>query len=326
MRPDRHGRTLTALGILFALLAVHPATTRAEDAKSPTKGPLAATLEVLGFFIYEGDPLRVRVTVLNTGEQPYDNTGAINLLSGLKVSSATGTKIAVKGKPDADMKRQPAVIAPGGFFGVDSDITALMPDISKPGTYTITWESGGLTAPAVTMKVLPKFDPQANYIAVIETDYGYLEFDLKTKEAPLHVKNFYDLSLQGVYDNTVIHQIMKGVELRGGDLSASGWPVYAVSPEIVPELKHKRGTLSSMKMAPGQDNGSQFVMTLAPLAQYDGALSIFGELRKGDDVLTAIENIPTTGQREQLPYFRPLKPVVLRSVTVKKAAAEGSQR
>ena len=325
MRLDRHGRTLTALGILFALLAVQPAPSRAEDAKKAAAGPLAVTLEVLGFFIYEGDPLRVRVTVLNTGDQPYDNTGAINLLAGLKVSSASGARIAIKEKPDADMKRQPAVIAPGGFFGVDSDITTLMPDISRPDTYTITWESAGLTAPAVPIKVLPKFDPQANYIAVIETDYGYIEFDLKTKEAPIHAKNFYDLSLQGVYDNTVIHQVIRGVELRGGDLSGSGRPVYPVAPEIAAGLKHNRGTLSSMRLAPGQDNGSQFVVTLSPLAQYDGALSIFGELRKGDDVLTAIENIPTSGQREQPPHFRPLKPVVLRSVTVKKAAAEGSQ-
>lgn len=81
-----------------------------------------------------------------------------------------------------------------------------------------------------------------------------------------------------------------------------------------------------MPVAPGQDSGSQFVVTLAPLAQYDGALSIFGEMRKGEEVLTAIENIPTTGQKDQPPYFRPLKPVVLRSVTVKKASAEGSQR
>lgn len=328
MRPDRHDRTLALLGVLLALVALQPALASAQDAgntQGAAAGPLTVSLEALGYFVYEGDPLRIRLTVLNTSDKPYDNTAAMNLLYGLKVSSSTGAKITPKGKPENDTKRQPAVIVPGGFFGIDSDITTLMPELSKPGTYTIEWALSGLTAPPVTIKVLPRFDPQAAYVAVLETDYGYLEFNLKTKEAPVHVKNFYDLSLQGAYDNTAIHQVIKGVELRGGDLRETGWPAYVVAQEIVPGLNHKRGTLSSMPVAQGKDNGSLFVVTLAPLSQYDGALSIFGELTKGDDVLTAIENIPTTGQREQPPFYRPLKPVIIRSVTVKKVAAEGSQ-
>ena len=329
MRPDRHNRAPALLGVLFALLAISIASAPAQEGKKTegaSAGPLTATLEVLGYFVYEGDPLRVRVSILNVSDKPYDSTAAINLLAGLKVSADKGGKVPVKVKPEADMKRQPAVLAPGGFFGIDSDITTFMPDVSKAGTYTITWEAAGLSAPPVKIKVLPKFDPTAAYVAVLETDYGYLEFDLKTKEATAHVKNFYDLSLQGAYDNTVIHQVIKGVEMRGGDLRDTGWPSYALAQEIATGLTHKRGTLSSMPVAPGQDSGSQFVVTLAPLAQYDGALSIFGEMRKGEEVLTAIENIPTTGQKDQPPYFRPLKPVVLRSVTVKKASAEGSQR
>ena len=43
-------------------------------------------------------------------------------------------------------------------------------------------------------------------------------------------------------------------------------------------------------------------------------------MRKGDDVLQAIEAIPTTGQYD-IPFYRPLKPIVLRSVVVKKAVA-----
>ena len=97
MRSNRHDRTLTALGILLALLAVPPATARCEETMSApgaTTGPLTATLEALGYFVYEGDPLRVRVTITNTSDKPYDNTAPINLLSGLKVSSSTGAKIA----------------------------------------------------------------------------------------------------------------------------------------------------------------------------------------------------------------------------------------
>ena len=47
-------------------------------------------------------------------------------------------------------------------------------------------------------------------------------------------------------------------------------------------------------------------------------LSIFGQMRSGDDTLTAIENIPTSGQIEA-PFYKPVKPIHLRTVTVRKA-------
>ena len=59
---------------------------------------------------------------------------------------------------------------------------------------------------------------------------------------------------------------------------------------------------------------------LAPAERYDGQLSLFGQMTKGDESLQAIEAIPTTGQND-IPYFRPLKPIVLRSVTIRREAA-----
>jgi len=284
---------------------------------------LQATLEVLRPFSYEGDPLMVRVAIFNTSDQPYENAAGINLLGGLKVASPSRGKLTPKAKTDLDPKKQPAVIPAGGFFGMIQDISTLIPDVSKADTYNISWEGAGVTADAVTVKVIPRFDPTAAYVAMIETDFGYLEFDLMTKEAPRHVQNFYDLASQGFYDNTIVHQVVKGVEARGGDPTGSGtgFPGYTLEPEITRELKHRRGTLSAVHL-PGQkqDNGSQFVILLSPHEQYDGNLSIFGQLRKGDDVLQAIEAIPTTGQYD-IPYYRPLKPIVLRSVVVRKAEA-----
>jgi len=289
-------------------------------------GKLQPTLEILRPFTYEGDPLLVRVAVFNTGDRPYDNAAGIQLLGGLKVVSASRGKIDLKPKGEPDAKRQPAVIAPGGFFGIIQDLAPMAPGISKAGTYTISWEASGMSADPITVKVIPKFDPAAPYVAVFETDYGYLEFDLMTKQAPKHVQNFYDLVHQGFYDNTVLHQVIRGVEIRGGDPTGAGtgWPGYSLEPEVTPETKHKRGTLSAVKM-PGQsqDNGSQFVITLSSLESYDGVLSTFGQIRKGDDVLQAIESIPTSGQRE-IPPFRPLKPVVVRTISLKKASSSGS--
>ena len=296
---------------------------RAQTAPAPSGKPLQATLEVLRPFVYEGEPLLVRVAVFNTTEQPYDNAAGISLLGGVRVTGSRTGKVALKGKVDADAKRQPAQIAAGGFFGVIQDITPLFPDLSKSDTYTLGWEGAGIASETVTIKVIPKFDPAARYIAVMETDYGNLEFELMAKDAPRHVQNFYDLAMQGFYDNSVIHQVVRGMEMRGGDPTGtgSGYPIYTLDPEVTRERRHTRGSLSMIRV-PGQnrDNGSQFVIVLAPAERYDGQLSLFGQMIKGDESLQAIEAIPTTGQND-IPYFRPLKPIVLRSVTVRREAA-----
>jgi cyclophilin family peptidyl-prolyl cis-trans isomerase len=297
-----------------------PAAARAQESK---RFSLQTTIEILRPFTYSGDPVMVRLGIFNTGDKPYDNAAGINVIGGLKVMAASGGRLTVKGKEALDLKRQPAVIGPGGFFGIILDIAPLFPDVRKTGAYTLSWEDAGLVGQPVTMKVLEKFDPSESYVAVIETDYGYLEFDLKTKDAPKHVQNFYDLALYGFYDNTNMFELIKGVEVRGGDPSGTGvgGVGYTQAPEVASGAKHKRGTLSSVRaFGQSQDSGSQFVITLSPHEAYDGVLSIFGEMRKGDDTLLAIEGIPTTGQRDQPPYFRPLKPIVIRSVTVKKAA------
>ncbi len=315
-------RAAAAALVSVTLLAALPAgITRAEEAKTPAE-PLQATLEILKPFTYAGDPLLVRLAVFNTGDKPYDNSKGINLVGGLKVTGVSRGNIPLKGKSlEIDAKQQPAQIAPGGFFGVIQDVASVAPDLSGADTYNISWSGVGVTAAPVTVKVIPKYDPDASYVAVMETDYGYLEFALLSKKAPKHVQNFYDLAMQGFYDGTYLHQVIKGVELRGGDPlgTGNGWPGYALEPEISPGLEHKRGTLSMVKLGgEGQDNGSQFVITLGPAKKYDGTLSIFGQLTKGEDTLKAIENIPTSGQSNP-PYFRPIKPVVIRSVTIKQA-------
>ncbi len=289
----------------------------------PAGGGLQATLEVLRPFVYEGDPLVVRVAIFNTTEQPWDNAAGINLLGGVRVTGSRTGRVPLKGKPESDQKRQPAQIAAGGFFGVIQDIAPLFPDVAKADTYTLGWEGAGIAAETVSIKVIPKFDPAARYVAVMETDYGNLEFELLAKDAPRHVQNFYDLALQGFYDNSVIHQLVRGMEMRGGDPTGTGagYPIYTMEPEVTRERRHTRGSLSTIRITgQNRDNGSQFVIVLAPAERYDGQLSLFGQMIKGDEALKAIEAIPTTGQND-IPYYRPLKPVVLRSVTIRREAA-----
>ena len=321
--------TRTRWGLAAALVLAACAATPGLAATAATPpaepgGGLVARLDFFGppgpAFAYAGDPITMRISITNEGTSPWSNDSGVDLAGGFVIERQGGDAVGVKAQT-LDKKQQPTVIGPQAFFGRTLDVVPLARTPMTPGTYSIRWQGMGLVSNTFTVKVIPKFDPAAKYVATLETDYGSMEFDLRSDLAPKHVQNFYNLSYQGYYEGTMLHQIIKGVELRGGDLTLTGkdFPPYLLDLEIAPTVKHQRGTLSMIRLGGADlDSSSQFVITLSPIPQYDGGLSIFGQLSKGEEVLAALESIPTTGQKEP-PYYRPIRPVSVRTITVRKS-------
>lgn len=290
-------------------------------AAEETGGRIEATIEVLQAFSYPEDPLLIRLTILNSGDGEYAGSSGLDLVDGLRVTRAEGAPLKIKKKSGSAQSR-PASLAGGSFFGFIQDIKPLFPDMREPGIYAISWEGGGVSSNRIDVRTIPRFDPGARYVAVFETDFGTIEFDLMSDTASKHVQNFHDLILQGFYDNTLLHQVIKGVEIHGGDPTGTGAgnPIYLIAPEPNRDYRHQRGTLSSVRVPrENKDDGSRFVLTLDLSPHYDGILSVLGQMKSGEEVLKAIENLPTSGQFEQ-PVFRPLKPIYLRKATIIKAA------
>jgi len=318
MRKTNPGLRATVVAALVAATVMIPSGPAARE-----EDGLTARLDFFGPggppFSYAGDPLLMRISLSNEGAGPVNNEQGISLLKGFSIINEAGSRVPIKGA-GADSKSQPSRLAPGGFFGQTIDLNTVVEKPLATGTYVIRWEHGDTTSNSFTVKVIPKFDPTADYVAVFETEYGEIEFDLLTRKAARHVQNFYNLSHQGFYDGTLLHQIIKGVEIRGGDpeFSRKPFPRYPLEPEIAADLKHTRGTLSMLRLEGSElDSGLHFVITLSALPQYDGGLSIFGQMRKGDEALSALESIPTTGQ-VQTPYYHPIRPVTLTSVVVRR--------
>ncbi len=318
--PKARSWFVTAALACAALAASGPAATAREE-KPGQHGPLRVVIERLGSFYYAGEPLRVRVAVFNTGASAHDNAKGIDLLGGLIVADAAS---ALRNKTGAAAGKefQPPVIPPGGFFGAIVDLRDVVEGIDKPGRYTARFHGAGIEAEeAIPLVVIPRYDPAAAYRATVDTDYGRLSFDLLGREAPAHAHNFYDLANQGYYDDTLFHVVVKGVEVRGGDRTGdrTSSPGYGLGTEINSELKHRRGTLSMLR-GRERDHGSQFVIALSDNSSADGRQTIFGELAEGQDTLAALENLPTTGQKEY-PFYRPLKEIRIRAVRVEPAPA-----
>jgi cyclophilin family peptidyl-prolyl cis-trans isomerase len=313
-----------AAAAVLAALAADAGAPRAEGASAgaAAEPPAAASppgvriaLEALPFY-YAGDPVLVRVTVLNEAETSYDNAKGLDLLGGMVISDpATGP---LKRKPagGADLRRQPAVLDGRGFFGCLLDLRAAVEGLDRPGRYSAHVQAGALRSEPAEVVVIPRFDPNVPYQATVETEYGALVFDLLGRTAPKHVQNFHDLGNQGYYDGSYFFMVAKGVEMHGGDTAGdgSGSPGYDLPLELDPNLPQRRGTLS-MRRLRGTDHGSHFVICLSDTVGAAGQLSVFGTLASGAEALTAIENLPTSG-RQQAPFYRPIKPAKIVSIRV----------
>ena len=311
-------RRLTAALVLLVAASIPTVAEIPADAPgSAGSKTLLATVERLGRFSYAGDPVMVRLAVFNTGDTAIDNASGLDLVGHTEIIRLDeGKRLEAAARREADGSIEPRVLHAGGFFGFVTDLGAVVKGLDKPGKYKARLLLPGADPAEVDLVVIERYDPSVAYRAIVETEYGILTFDLLGAAAPRHVNNLFDLANQGWYDGSVIQAIVKGVEIHGGDLLGDGRsnPGYTLDPEISGDLRHERGTLSMLRTGP-TDHGSQFIISLGENRRLDGNLTIFGKISKSESVLSGIENLPTTGTREAIPY-RPLKQVTVRSIRV----------
>ena len=72
------------------------------------------------------------------------------------------------------------------------------------------------------MSTVYQQEPPTSGRVTVKTNYGDLEIDLWTLETPRTCRNFLQLCLEGYYDGTVFHRIIKGFMVQGGDPTGTG--------------------------------------------------------------------------------------------------------
>jgi cyclophilin family peptidyl-prolyl cis-trans isomerase len=163
--------------------------------------------------------------------------------------------------------------------------------------------------------------------ARFETSMGNFTCELYQFQAPSTVANFVDLAegtkVKGkrFYDNTTFHRIIDRFMIQGGDPTGTGLgdAGYRINDEISRTLKHDReGRLSMANAGRPNTAGSQFFITLAPVSQLDGKYSIFGQVIDGMDVVRAIGKVPVEIPRGGREKSHPVKPVVVKRVTIER--------
>jgi peptidyl-prolyl cis-trans isomerase A (cyclophilin A) len=173
--------------------------------------------------------------------------------------------------------------------------------------------------------------------AVLDTGKGRIVCRLYEDKTPNTVANFVGLASgtkefrdassnavvkRPLYNGTLFFRVIPGFMIQGGDPTNTGTgnPGYQFDDEIVQSLTFDRPYLLAMAnagiKADGHGtNGSQFFLTDRPRngvplpTHLNGHHTIFGEVIEGQDVVSAIADVPTEGDRA-------LQPVLLQTVAI----------
>ena len=106
-------------------------------------------------------------------------------------------------------------------------------------------------------------DINKKYTAVMNTNMGTIKIDFFTKDAPLTVNNFINLSKDGYYNDVIFHRVINGFMIQGGDPSGTGhgemgkYPGYKFEDELNNQIPYEKGILAMANAGPNT-NGSQF--------------------------------------------------------------------
>ncbi|GMT14935.1 hypothetical protein PFISCL1PPCAC_6232, partial [Pristionchus fissidentatus] len=128
-------------------------------------------------------------------------------------------------------------------------------------------------------------EPSTSGKVILHTTVGDIEVELWTKEAPLTCKNFIQLCMEGYYNDTIFHRLVKDFIIQGGDPTGTGQGGESIygkpfKDEFHQRLRFNRRALLGMANAGKDMNGSQFFITLGtePARELDRKHTLFGKI------------------------------------------------
>ncbi|XP_004486160.1 peptidyl-prolyl cis-trans isomerase CYP57 [Cicer arietinum] len=159
------------------------------------------------------------------------------------------------------------------------------------------------------MSTVYVLEPPTKGKVVVNTTRGPIDIELWPKEAPKAVRNFVQLCLEGYYDNTIFHRIIKDFLVQCGDPTGTGTGGESIYGDVFADEFHSRikfkhrGLVAMANAGNPNSNGSQFFITLDRCDWLDRKHTIFGKVT-GDTMY----NLLRLGEAETDKSDRPLDP------------------
>lgn len=142
---------------------------------------------------------------------------------------------------------------------------------------------------------------------LLETTEGNIRLEL-FNETPRHRDNFLRLVGEHFYDSLLFHRVIPNFMIQAGDpnsrhaepgaMLGGGDLPYTVEPEILPDIRHRYGSLAAARE--GDDvnpkrlsSAAQFyiVTRRGGTPHLDGAYTVFGQVVEGMDVAERIQRV-----------------------------------
>ncbi|KRW98209.1 Cyclophilin-like peptidyl-prolyl cis-trans isomerase domain [Pseudocohnilembus persalinus] len=144
---------------------------------------------------------------------------------------------------------------------------------------------------------------------VLHTTKGDLDIELWCKETPKTCRNFIQLCMEGYYNNTIFHRLIKGFMIQGGDPTGKGTEGESIyggkfQDEFHQRLKFNyRGLVAMANTGVPNDNGSQFFITFDQCEWLNKKHTIFGKV-----IGNTIYNLQEMQDLETNDVDRPIDP------------------
>lgn len=129
-------------------------------------------------------------------------------------------------------------------------------------------------------------------VATIETNKGYIKFQLYTEDAPNTSANFIELAESGFYNGLTFHRYVPEFVIQGGDPEGTGCggSDKTIKLEVTPKLSHGKepGAVAMARSMHPDSASSQFYITLGDCRGLDMNYAVFGRVIEGIDVVMSL--------------------------------------
>ena len=143
-----------------------------------------------------------------------------------------------------------------------------------------------------------------NPMVKMTTNFGVIEIELFTNEAPSTTSNFMQYVNEGHFDGLIFHRVIPNFVIQGGGFEPGMKQKPTNSPiqnEADNGLKNERGTLSMARTSDPHSATSQFFINLKDndfldhkaKNSNDWGYAVFAKVVSGMDVVDAISQTPT---------------------------------
>jgi peptidyl-prolyl cis-trans isomerase B (cyclophilin B) len=142
----------------------------------------------------------------------------------------------------------------------------------------------------------------------LETEAGVIEIEMLAEAAPESVRNFLNLAATGAFNTTTFSRVVKDFVIQGGNLSTSQTQTPALMqrarrtiPDEPNAVKHERGIVSMAR--PDTPNGAttSFFILVGDAPHLDGKFAAFGRVKRGMEIVDAINKAPANGEKPDKP-------------------------